>query len=174
MNKAGSSSQVRHVVIIAVFITIEIILTRFLSLNIGGYLRIGFGFLPIALLAALYGPLPAGIAYAVGDILGMLIFPSGTFFPGFTLSAFITGLIWGNFLYRHEVGWKRTLAASTTITVLVDMIMNTLWLSILLGKGYMVLLIPRIVKCAAMIPVHVVLIPLLWRAVFRQRAEALR
>ena len=48
----------------------------------------------------MYGPLSAGVAYALGDLLGMMIFPNGSYFPGFTLTAFLTGVIYG--LYYTE------------------------------------------------------------------------
>ena len=71
--RRNSTSQL---VTIAVFIAIEVILTRFLSIQTP-IVRLGFGFLPVAMLAILYGPIWAGVAYAIGDILGMLIWPSG-------------------------------------------------------------------------------------------------
>ena len=69
-------SNTRRLVTIAFFIALEVVLTRFLSINTD-FLRIGFGFLPVACVGILFGPLWAGAAYAVGDVLGMLIFPSG-------------------------------------------------------------------------------------------------
>ena len=55
-------------------------------------------------------PISAGVAYAIGDILGMMIFPSGSYFPGFTLTAFLTGVIYGVVLYLsliHIYGDKK-------------------------------------------------------------------
>ena len=88
----------QRLIVIAFFIALEIILTRFCSINTD-ILRIGFGFLPVAMVAMLYGPLWAGAAYAIGDILGMIIFPTAGYFPGFTLTAFLTGCTYVIFLY---------------------------------------------------------------------------
>src|SRR5665647_1580567 len=89
-----NNSKVTRLITIGLFIALEIILTRFLSINTP-FIRIGFGFLPVAMLGIMYGPVWAGISYAIGDVLGMLIFPSGAFFPGFTLSAALTGIAFG-------------------------------------------------------------------------------
>ena len=93
------NNNVRKLVEISLLIALEIILTRFCSINTA-ILRIGFGFLPIAIIGMMYGPVSAGLAYVIGDILGMMIFPSGSFFPGFTLTAALTGAPYGVFLYK--------------------------------------------------------------------------
>ena len=90
-------SNTKRLVVLAFLIALEIILTRFCSIQTP-IVRIGFGFLPVAMMGILYGPIWAGIGYAIGDLLGMLIFPSAAYFPGFTLTAFLTGMIFGFFL----------------------------------------------------------------------------
>ena len=98
------NSNVKKLVEISLLIALEVILTRFCSIYTG-VLRIGFGFLPVAIIAMMYGPISAGVAYAIGDILGMMIFPCGSYFPGFTLTAFLTGVIYGVVLYKHPKTW---------------------------------------------------------------------
>ena len=102
------NNSVKKLVEISLLIALEVILTRFCSINTAT-LRIGFGFLPIAIIAMMYGPLSAGVAYALGDLLGMMIFPSGSYFPGFTLTAFLTGVIYGLVFvsYTHLDVYKR-------------------------------------------------------------------
>ena len=98
------NSNVKKLVEISLLIALEVILTRFCSIYTG-VLRIGFGFLPVAIIAMMYGPISAGVAYAIGDILRMMIFPSGSYFPGFTLTAFLTGVIYGVVLCKHPKTW---------------------------------------------------------------------
>jgi ECF transporter S component (folate family) len=140
-------------------IALEIILTRFLSINLP-IVRIGFGFLPVAMSGMLFGPVWAGLGYVVGDILGMLIFPSGAYFPGFTLSAFLTGTLYGIFFYNKEITLKRSFVASITVLTLITVCLNTVWLSIMMGKGVYALLPPRIVEACFMVIVQTVTIPL--------------
>lgn len=161
MEKKSATSRL---VIMAFLIAMEIILTRFCSINTP-ILRIGFGFLPVATMGILFGPLWAGIGYAVGDLLGMLIFPSGAYFPGFTLTAFLTGFIFGLFLHKNEITWKCVLPASLTVIIGCNLLLDTLWLSILMGDGFIALLPTRIFKCVVMLPVHLILIPLVWNRI---------
>ncbi|QOX65605.1 folate family ECF transporter S component [Anoxybacterium hadale] len=150
-----------RLITIAFFIALEIILTRFLSINTP-FLRIGFGFLPVAMLGILYGPLWAGAAYAVGDLLGIMMFPSGAFFPGFTISAFLTGLTFGFFLYNKPVTWKRVLMASSVVCLLINMCLDTLWLYILMDNAVIALIPARIFKSVVMLAIQVTLIPMVW------------
>ncbi|HWQ78528.1 MAG TPA: folate family ECF transporter S component [Anaerovoracaceae bacterium] len=146
---------------IALLIALEIILTRFLSINTP-ILRIGFGFLPVAMIGILYGPLWAGVAYAVGDILGIMIFPTGPYFPGFTATAFLTGLTFGIFLHNRPVTWQRVLIPSAIVCILINLGLDTYWLTILMGKGYLALLPTRIIKTIFALPIQVILIPLVY------------
>ncbi|MBO4725770.1 MAG: folate family ECF transporter S component [Firmicutes bacterium] len=155
------NSNTARLVTIALLMAMEIILTRFLSISTP-ILRLGFGFLPIAVIGILYGPLWAGTAYALGDIIGALLFPIGDYFPGFTLTAFLSGFVFGLVLHGHEVTWKRSLLASCIVVLAFDLVLNTLWLSILYGNAFIVLLPTRIIKVAFAIPVETVLIKLVW------------
>ena len=157
-------SNTKRLVVLAFLIALEIILTRFCSIQTP-IVRIGFGFLPVAMMGILYGPIWAGIGYAIGDLLGMLIFPSGAYFPGFTLTAFLTGMIFGFFLKGKEITWKTVLPASLLVILGCNLCLDTLWLSILMGQGYLTLLPARILKCVLMLPIHLILIPFVWNRI---------
>jgi len=78
---------------------ISIILTRAFSviLPLAGLptLRIGFGEVPLVIIGMLFGPLAGGLSGAVADLLGVMINPQGAFFPGFTISSILWGIIPG-------------------------------------------------------------------------------
>ena len=156
--------DVKKLIQISLLIAIEVILTRFCSIQTP-IVRIGFGFLPIAIIAIMYGPLSAGIAYAIGDLLGIALFPSGGFFPGFTLTAFLTGVSYGIFLYNKPVTWPRIVGAVLTVCLVLNLGLDTLWLSIMMGKGYLALLPTRIIKAALMIPVQTLIIGIIYKKV---------
>ena len=156
--------DVKKLIQISLLIAIEVILTRFCSINTP-IVRIGFGFLPIAIIAMMYGPLSAGISYAIGDILGMILFPTGSFFPGFTLTAFLTGVVYGVFLYNKPKTWPRIIGAVLTVCLVLNLGLDTLWLSILMGQGYIALLPTRIMKAALMIPIQATIIGIIWKKV---------
>lgn len=149
------------VISVAFLIALDVILTRFLSIQTQ-FLRIGFGFLPIAIAGILYGPFWGIVCGAVGDLLGMMIYPSGAFFPGFTLTAALTGAIFGWILHNRSASIARILLASALVCIGLNLLLDTLWLDLLYGSGYFALLPVRVVKCVINIPIYTVLIALIW------------
>jgi ECF transporter S component (folate family) len=151
-------------------IALSVVLSKLISINIS-FLRIGFGFLPIAILAIMYGPVWAGAGYALADLIGAFLFPTGPFNPGFTLSAALTGIIFGLVLYKKKVTFVRALAASALVALIVNLLINTYWLTFILGKGYTVLLASRAVKELVSIPVMALLIVAMDRTVVKAFRE---
>lgn len=156
-----SQNKTAKLCTLALLLALEIILTRFCSITTT-FIRVGFGFLPISIVGILYGPFWAAAIYAVGDLIGAILFPSGPFFPGFTLSAALTGLILGLVLHKRNVNHKTSFIASMLVVILIDLLMNTYWLSILYGEGYIAILPGRIVKCLLTVPIQTLLIPFTW------------
>ena len=95
----------------------------------------------------------------------MMIFPTGAYFPGFTLTAFITGFVFGFFLHGKDITWKRVLPASLIIVLGLNLVLDTVWLSILMGDGFIALLPTRILKCVVMLPIHLLLITMVWNRI---------
>ena len=94
---------------LALLTAVEVVLSRFLSISTWN-IKIGFSFIPIVVAAILYGPIEAGVVGALSDFLGAILFPIGAYFPGFTLTAFLTGCVYGLFLHRRQ-GWPQILAS---------------------------------------------------------------
>lgn len=160
INKKNKFS-VRNMAEISLLIALQVILTRFLSIQTS-IVRIGFGFLPIALLGIMYGPYLAGISAIISDLLGFMMFPVGGYFPGFTLTAFLTGFTYGALLHNKAKSFKRILISNLIVCILLNLCLDTLWLYIMMGKGYVALLPTRIIKTAIMIPVQCLTIYIVW------------
>jgi ECF transporter S component (folate family) len=155
-------SKTKTIVFVGLLVSMEVIFTRFLSFETP-ILRISFGFDPIAISAVLFGPVIGGLTAAIADILGMMIFPKGAYFPGFTLSAFLGGVIYGLFLHRKQVTILNTAISVLLVSLFIDLGLNTLWLSMITGKAAAAILIPRIYARAVMFPIQTVTIHLVWK-----------
>lgn len=154
--------KIRNILFVGLFISLEVIFTRFLSVE-NAIVRVSFEFLPIAISAILFGPVTAGVAAAVADILGMLIFPKGPYFPGFTVSQFLTGFLYGIILYKRKITIARCIAAAVMMIIPVELISKTLWLKILTHNGIYAILPARIIKCLVFFPIQVILIFATWK-----------
>ena len=156
----------------SILIALNIVLSRFLSINAWN-LKIGFTFVSIFIAGYFYGPVFSTVVAVVADVLGALLFPSGPFFPGFTVTALLTGLLFGVMLHKKQT------KARIIMTVLIDqlvlgLMLNTYWLSILYGTTFGAVVITRIAQCLIMIPVQYVTISLLMKKLPAVKHQVMR
>ncbi len=145
--------QVRTVTVCAMFMAISVVLGYF-TLAIGDYIKIGFSSISNQFVYYLFGPVVGGVFGGVLDILKYLIRPTGPFFPGLTLSPVMAGIIYGTFFYKRSLTFRRVLVAELTVAVICNMLITTLCLSVMYGKGFMVLLPMRALKNIVMWPIN--------------------
>ena len=130
----------------------EIVLSRFLSISAWNF-KIGFSFVPVVLAAMLYGWWGAAAVAGLGDFLGATLFPIGPYFPGFTLTAALTGCIFGLLLYREKSVLNRILSALIAVWItqfVLSLLLNTYWIHVLYGSPFMELLATRALQAVLM------------------------
>lgn len=149
----------KTLVLMSLLVAIQVVLSRFLSINAWN-LKIGFAFAPVALSGILMGIGPTAIVAVVADLLGALLFPSGMFFPGFTLTALLHGATYGLLLHKNP-GPIRVGIAVVIDQLVLGLMLNTLWISILYGSPYFGVMVTRIPQCLIMLPVEFVIITML-------------
>lgn len=155
-------NKTRILVYMGLFIAMHIIFARFLSFQTT-FVRISFEFLPIALASIMFGPLVGAATGGVADILGMIIAPKSAYFPGFTLSAMLVGLIYGLILYKKPKTILRISFAVILSVLFVDIGLNTWWLTMITGKAASVFLGMRVVKSIVWAPVQIIMIHQIWK-----------
>ena len=119
----------RQLTVSALLIALDVVFSRVLAINTP-LMKIGLGFAAVAVAAMLYGPAWAALTAALGDLIGALLFPTGAYFPGFTATAALTGLIFGLFLYRREKSWLLAFLAALCNCLLVTLLLNTLMIAV--------------------------------------------
>ncbi|HNW87437.1 MAG TPA: folate family ECF transporter S component [Candidatus Limiplasma sp.] len=157
-----------------------------LQIVLGNLVQIAFvekqmnlGFLPIAAAGYLLGPVGGMIVAGLGDVLGTVIFGTGAYFPGFTVTAVIVGFLYGWMMCPRYQKWltrsiKNRVAEfgvraflSASMAAVVYIFLNSYWLTFFVPKGYWVLLLGRLPFNLAEIPVFTVLITLTCMALDR-------
>jgi len=163
-------SRNKKIILTAVLLAMLIILSRFLSIKTP-ILKISFAFVPTMLCAVWLGFKWTVLLNVLGDIIGATLFPTGPYFVGYTISTAIAGFIYGIFLYRKEENsysdkqfFIRLILSTVLVAIIVNMGLNTLWTSITSGKAFMVLFATRIVKQLIMIPIHIIVIVFIEKA----------
>ena len=157
-------SRNKKIILTAVLIAMQIILSRFLSIKTP-ILKVSFAFIPSILCAIWLGVKWTVLLNVLGDIIGATLFPTGAFFIGYTISTAISGLIYGVLLYKKEDNSFtdkqfiiRLIISVILVTCISNIGLNTLWISITTGKAFIVLLGTRIIKELIMIPIQIVVI----------------
>lgn len=122
--------NVRTITLAALLVAIQIVLDKF---SFGpSYLKFGLGFIGTVLIGYLTGPWLGGVILVIVDIISNTIFSSGgVFFPGFTFSAFVSGIIAGALLYRQEITWQRAFLYEFIQILITNVIFTTLWVYLL-------------------------------------------
>ena len=160
--------KTKNLITIALLSAISIILTRFFSvmLPIGGILgvRISFGDIPIILSGLLFGPLAGALTGAVSDVIGAVFLSAYGYFPGFTLSAALVGAIPPIVLMifkGKDLKIQHIFIAILVTDIITSFFLNTLWLTMMTGKAFLILLPPRLITRSILIPITTSLIYLL-------------
>ena len=160
-----SKFNTKKLITLSVLVAMDVVLTRFLSINAWNT-RIGFGFVPMVIAAMMYGPLSAGIVAALADFIGAILFPTGPYFPGFTFSVFLMGIVFGLFLYKDRSFWRVVVSVLITQFV-ISLFLTTYWISFLYGENYKALLATRVVQSAIISAAQIIVIPLMAQLVKR-------
>lgn len=154
---AQDFGNIRTIAACGMLLALNVVLGMF-TVNISSLLRISFSYLPIAAAGMLFGPIGGGIVGAAGDILAYFVRPTGPYFPGFTFNAFLSGFIYGLLLYRRPVKLPRVFSAKVLVTLFISFLLNPLWLSIIYGKAFLVIVGTRITTNLIMIPIETVML----------------
>lgn len=172
-------SKNKKIILTSVLLAMLIILSRFLSIKTP-IMKISFGFVPTMLCAIWLGPKWTVLLNVLGDIIGATLFPTGPYFIGYTISTAIAGLIYGLILYKKDGAYSdkelmiRVSISIILVSIIVNMGLNTLWTSITSGKAFQVLFMTRIVKQLITIPIHIIVILFIEKALRKPFDKFLR
>lgn len=174
-DSAREFKSLRTIVVCGLMAALAIILSSTISVYIPGTsMKVGFSGLPNRAVDFLYGPVVGCIFGGVMDLVKFFIKPDGAFFPGYTLTAMLGGLIYGTLFYRLHIkqpqdgsisGWIKAnvksiiliFIAEVLVKVLCNMGLNTLWSAMFTGKAFWAVLPSRVLKNLIQIPVDTVL-----------------
>ncbi len=162
MFKQSAHQLKKHIVLTtaSMYVAVYVVFYLFFSFPIMENVRISLSFLPLAATGYLMGPVVGVIVGGVSDIIAFILKPQGAYFPGYTLSNMIIGLVYGVCLYKSNKSLiilvMRAIIATIIITVFVNMFLNTLWGMILYHKAFKVDFFVRMVKNLIELPFEVI------------------
>ena len=155
---AQELKQVRTLTGVAMLLAMSVVISFTASVRVTETIKIGLGYLITALLGMLYGPFTAALAAGAGDLIKYLLKPDGAYFFGFTLTAMLGGVVYGVFFYRERCTIPRAIASKATVSLLLNCLLNTVWVSWLYGMPFLGALGPRVIKNLMALPFEIVLL----------------
>ena len=153
-------------VLTSLLTAITVVLGRFLSVNVWN-MSIGFSFVSVMLCGMLLGSFWGGVCGGLADLIGALLFPFGPYFPGFTVTAFLKGTVYGIVGRIQAKGHKRWVFYLITVALLTfsegvfSLLLNSLWISLLYGSPFTAVMVSRIPLCAVTLLLQVIFAVLL-------------
>ncbi len=152
-----NSFKLKQIITVSLLIALEVVLSRFLSISTP-VVKFSLGFIPIVIIAFLYGPIYSAFAFGISDFLGANLFPIGPYFFGFSFTVFLAGLVFGIFLYQKKITFLRVALASIIVCFAVQFSLDTYWLTLILGKGFLALAPVRFIKALVICPIMVAVV----------------
>lgn len=145
-NSKKELTKTKTLVLLALFMAFSIsvsavtrIRTPFFSISLGPIIKMYVGLL--------FGPVTGAVYGFSLDILQFFIDNRGdAFFPGYTFTETLGVFLYGLFLYRRPLKFNRVLLAKFVVVVICNILLGTLWMSIMNGKAFLFYLPPRVWK----------------------------
>ena len=166
-DSARTLRRAQTVALTGVMLAAQIVLATYVSIQPIPNLRITLDHLAYVPTAILFGPVVTCLQGALKDVIGAVIFPRGAYFPGFTLSAMLSGLFYGVALYRTKPTLPRVALLRLSVIVLVNLLLNTVFLRMLNGPAALADFPLRAFKNIIQWPVDCLLLTLVCRFVAR-------
>ena len=142
----------------------SIVLESFPIYLLGTSLKIYFSFLVISLGCYVYGPAVGILVGFANDTLGFLISSFGEpYFPGYLITAMLSGLIYGTLLYRQRITVLRLVVVRLIINYGSNVLLGSVWKAMLYGKGYYYYFTTGLIKNTTMLPIEVLLMVLMFQ-----------
>ena len=158
--------SVRNIALMGMLIAVEIVLERLFSISTP-ITRIGFSFIAPVCAAIVLGPIESAIVYAVGDMLGMILFPSGAILWGLTLTKAIKGIVWGVALNK-KASLPRIIGSEFIVQFILSWLVDSYFLLPFYGGSYTVVLGARFIQSVLLFAVQSAVIVIFQEALFKR------
>ena len=156
--------NVRMLTLAGIITAASIVLESFPIYLLGTSLKIYFSFLVISLGCYVYGPAVGILVGFANDTLGFLISSFGEpYFPGYLITAMLSGLIYGTLLYRQRITVLRLVVVRLIINYGSNVLLGSVWKAMLYRKGYYYYFTTGRIKNTTMLPIEVLLMVLMFQ-----------
>lgn len=158
--------NIKTVVFAGVLIAMNIILTRFLAIDLGTSLRITFGAVPIFLAGLWMGPVTGAICGGIGDFIGCIL-KGYTLNPFIMMTSMLAGILAGvckRYVFKGKLDTKRIAVIVILHGLLGSMGFTTIGLHLYYATPWAVLIPSRAVQTVGLVIANTILVSVLYRS----------
>ena len=157
---------VKTIAFLGIMGAFSILLSKFANIKVLPTLNIGFGSVANRVVDFVFGPIVGAIFGGVMDILKFFLNPgNGPFHFGFTFNAIVASILFGAVVYKKKITILRIFFANLLVKVIVNIGLNTFWLSQLYGKGFFAIIVPRLFSNVVMLGIDTALYFIIFKAI---------
>ncbi|MBQ8540188.1 MAG: folate family ECF transporter S component [Clostridia bacterium] len=136
----------KQICTLAIFIALAVVFDIVSTLPISQTLQISFSYVPVFVIAALYGPVSGGITYVLSDAISAFIL-YGSVSPLLSITAFLSGFIFGLCFYKNYTfskGFVARLIICVLLQFVISLFINTYFLTVMYNFVFKVEIIKRL------------------------------
>ncbi len=156
VKSATELRRVQCITICGVLLALRVVL-GFLSFGTDTC-RITISTLPVYVSAYLFGPIPAAIVGALGDIVTLIVKPTGPLNIGITLAQALMGFIVGIFIYNRPISIIRSALGCVTASIVCSLGITTVSIVAMYNTQFWAIFPTRAITAAITTPIIIILL----------------
>ena len=125
--------------------------------------RLMFTFFIKAIVGVIASPAFAILFGLTSDILGHIIHPTGSYFIGYTLTSIFSVLIFSIGFYKKNITVFRIIIVRTLVVVICNILLNSLWASILLDNDILYFMSISAIKNLVLLPIEIFVLYIMFK-----------
>jgi ECF transporter S component (folate family) len=141
MSKVKSFFAPRRLTSMAILIALQIILARFVGIQVNEGLRISFEAIPIIIAGIWLGPVEGLVVGLLSDFIGTVLSGYGVYFPPLAITPILNGVLPGlcyRYLFKSNLNLIKCIAMIVVTEIISSLLLGTLALS-----WYFTLFVPK-------------------------------
>ena len=155
----------RTLVFAALFVVLEVIFSQYLGLTLPT-MRFSFTFAVMAICGYFFGWKMGMMIAVIADLIGMVLYPKGPFFIGFTIASGLAGAFHGLLYQKEGKDLTRWIVIVTILNVgVTHILVNSYSLTFITDLPIMTLMIPRLIKAVIELPLTIIVLMIIMKQI---------
>lgn len=137
-------SKIKKLCTVSMLIAVSVVLGAYLTVRIGGGIKITFKFITVFMSAYLFGPLVGGAVGLISDVIAFLLSPTASFLPQISAIEFVYGFIFGVMFHKKNISILKIVICAAVQMMIINLFGTSYVLKGFFGDKYWTAVITRL------------------------------